>query len=722
MNNRGIIDRGRFLTVALVLAVAVSIFSFIEAIPAPTTPREGKSIEDAATIITPVADSPQRLTMPGQRWTRESTPFDRNGSSPAPGESKSATEWFRHPALGAATDGTLLRGYEYYGNGLGPSTVYWQTSEDTAAAWSSCCAFDIYGGTFPSVAYWGSGRTFIGTYVAPSSFFDGAGVILLQFVDALDPDSWGGFWNDYSPAGWHDMRASDVAADNHQQSWNWGLISIVMSYADLDTSIADAPHIFSQLNAAGLMQLSWYPNFPDCRTTAAAIDPKTSKTYAVYDRWNATDNQWQLFIRQDFQNDWDLQPDAAILRYETLTQHLRYPAIAADSGRVLIAAEVYSGVDSTATDIMCWSTTTGDVDSLHYVGAVAATVDRESRPRLSHVSGDKFVCTFMKNGRLWGSFTDNGGASWTPEFAVSGAGDAVPDGYWANDISDRGWMTGWQYGSGGDSLLHYATLDCLDADVDGICDYEDNCPTVANPTQADTDGDGVGDLCDVCPGYDDHLDADLDGVADGCDNCPAIANADQADADSDDIGNVCDLCTDTDGDGFGNPGYPANTCALDNCPAVANPSQADLDGDAAGDVCDNCPSTSNPDQADADGDATGDVCDLCTDFDNDGFGDPGFPLNTCPLDNCPSVYNPTQADSNGDGIGDACDFLCGDATRDGNINIGDAVYIVNYVFRGGPAPAPVEAGDANCDGKVNIGDAVYIVNYVFRGGPAPCCP
>jgi len=69
-------------------------------------------------------------------------------------------------------------------------------------------------------------------------------------------------------------------------------------------------------------------------------------------------------------------------------------------------------------------------------------------------------------------------------------------------------------------------------------------------------------------------------------------------------------------------------------------------------------------------------------------------------------------------------YLCGDINGDGAINVGDAVYIVNYLFRSGPPPASPETSDLNCNGTLNIGDAVYIVAYIFKSGPAPCadCP
>lgn len=65
--------------------------------------------------------------------------------------------------------------------------------------------------------------------------------------------------------------------------------------------------------------------------------------------------------------------------------------------------------------------------------------------------------------------------------------------------------------------------------------------------------------------------------------------------------------------------------------------------------------------------------------------------------------------------------VCGDITGNGNVDIGDAVYLVNFIFKGGPAPDPFETADVNCDGRVNIGDAVYYIHYIFRGGPPPCC-
>src|SRR4029077_5892243 len=103
-----------------------------------------------------------------------------------------------------------------------------------------------------------------------------------------------------------------------------------------------------------------------------------------------------------------------------------------------------------------------------------------------------------------------------------------------------------------------------------------------------------------------------------------LLNRGEADQDHDGIKNDQDPCTDVDGDGFGNPGFPANTCPDDNCPGRANADQADAAGDGVGNACDVCPNRPDSGQADTDADGTGDACDTCTDRDHDGLGDPGF--------------------------------------------------------------------------------------------------
>ena len=63
----------------------------------------------------------------------------------------------------------------------------------------------------------------------------------------------------------------------------------------------------------------------------------------------------------------------------------------------------------------------------------------------------------------------------------------------------------------------------IDRDEDGELDGLDNCPSVSNSDQADTDNNGVGDACEQAAG----LDTDGDGIPDSIDNCILIANPDQ---------------------------------------------------------------------------------------------------------------------------------------------------------------------------------------------------
>ena len=64
-------------------------------------------------------------------------------------------------------------------------------------------------------------------------------------------------------------------------------------------------------------------------------------------------------------------------------------------------------------------------------------------------------------------------------------------------------------------------------------------------------------------------------------------------------------------------------------------------------------------------------------------------------------------------------YLPGDVNGDGVANSADVVYLITYMFIGGPPPNPMAAGDVNGDCVVNSSDVVYLINYLFIGGPAP---
>ncbi len=201
-----------------------------------------------------------------------------------------------------------------------------------------------------------------------------------------------------------------------------------------------------------------------------------------------------------------------------------------------------------------------------------------------------------------------------------------------------------------------------DTDGDGLAD-PDELAAGTDALRADTDGDGAPDGAEVCP-LDATNDPDADGTCQEVDNCPSLANASQADADADGAGDACDPCfgtgADGDGDGFCDD--------RDTCVLVADPAQADLDGDGTGNLCDVCPGPGDglelfaPGQGlhprsvsiaasdldlDGDPDLLGTVDGDAVAFENLGGGQVGAPVILAP-----DAEWPFGADLDGDGLED----------------------------------------------------------------------
>lgn len=67
------------------------------------------------------------------------------------------------------------------------------------------------------------------------------------------------------------------------------------------------------------------------------------------------------------------------------------------------------------------------------------------------------------------------------------------------------------------------------------------------------------------------------------------------------------------------------------------------------------------------------------------------------------------------------DFICGDLDDNGEVNVLDIIYFIDFKFKDGPAPTIMEAADVDGNGEVNVLDIIYMIDFKFKDGPDPAC-
>lgn len=72
-------------------------------------------------------------------------------------------------------------------------------------------------------------------------------------------------------------------------------------------------------------------------------------------------------------------------------------------------------------------------------------------------------------------------------------------------------------------------------------------------------------------------------------------------------------------------------------------------------------------------------------------------------------------------VTEGCCSLAGDSNGDGQVNIADVIFMIHWIFHGGPGPECQDAADYDADGELNIGDIIGPLEYIFRNGRPGVC-
>jgi len=313
--------------------------------------------------------------------------------------------------------------------------IIWTGSNDDGATFIDGVYWDS-GGDYPSIKMWDDSPRFFGTFVTDYLDLNGGPSYLFECTDPMDTEAYVMTYWDWSANGWYDMIDADIACDNSQQTFEWGVSSYVTSttYGD---GYTDGPTIvYSDEDTEGSGWISWY-YYDGCDHTDVDIDRSTIYSYAVYDWEDTTAGYYKLLVRV---NDFDQIMNGYDAMFELdYGYNLQFPAVAAGDGNIVILAETD---ESGNKDIICFYGP--DLSSMS-TSFVVDTGDDERFPDVRHVSGDRFIATYVKGGDLYAAETTDGGATWTESrWQINDNDGSVVEEYKTSDLCENAIKAMWE--------------------------------------------------------------------------------------------------------------------------------------------------------------------------------------------------------------------------------------------------------------------------------------
>ena len=347
-----------------------------------------------------------------------------------------------HPAFGRTMTGTHMAAYR---DG-DMEQIIWTFSTDDGNTYDPGVYYDV-GGDYPSIKLWDESR-FFGTFVTDPQDLNGGPTYLFECTDPADTETYSLVYWDWSSYGWHDMIDADIACDNSQNEWEWGVSTYVTSTTYGQGYTNGPTVIYADENTPDQGWISWY-YVDGCAHTDIDIDTVTHMVYAVYDNEYAPDS-WKLLVRvMDFveiQNGYDEL-------FEIIgAGDLQCPAVAANNDTLVIVAETNENGNK---DIICLYSDNGINNGNLDTSFVASTDSDEMYPDVRYVGDETFICTFVKDGKLYKSVSEDGGATWSTEEEVY---DNVVEEYKTSDLTEGAVKAMWEVDNGEDIDIYIGDI------------------------------------------------------------------------------------------------------------------------------------------------------------------------------------------------------------------------------------------------------------------------
>ena len=349
-----------------------------------------------------------------------------------------------HPAFGRTITGVHMTAYKDVDFGQ----MIWTFSTDDGTSYDPGVYYEI-GGDYPSIKLW-QGTTMFGTHVTDFNDANGGAPYLFSCTNPADSLTYSLLSWDFSTMGWHDMMDADIGVDSSQLAHEWGVSAYVMS-----TTYASGGHngytngptiLYADPADPNQGYISWYW-VNNTAHTDGEIDHSTITSYSVYDQDENLSGNFKLLVRvMDFED----PVNGADNLYEIVgAGSLTYPAIACQNDNLVLLAQTNEAGNS---DIVCYYSTEG-INSLQ-TSFVVSSAAEELYPDVRHVDGTTFVCTFVKEDKLYMSTSTDGGATW----GVAEEIDTCISEYKTADITDAGAQGMFEKSNGADIDLYLTTL------------------------------------------------------------------------------------------------------------------------------------------------------------------------------------------------------------------------------------------------------------------------